>query len=133
MIHLVIPGDPVGDQRVRVVRSKGGNVHAMTPDKPARWKADALAIIANQKIKPIIGPIGLVIQAVLRRPQRLMRKKDPKGWILAADATTGSKPDLDNIVKLVIDTLVCRITAVKVYAGLLMKSTSKRSRRRTGS
>jgi Holliday junction resolvase RusA-like endonuclease len=48
----------------------------------------------------MIGPVRLAIDAFLPRPKRLWRKLDPSGAIPAE-----SKPDFDNILKIVADSL----------------------------
>lgn len=124
------PGEPVGDQRARTVKKKSGGTMTFTPDKPGRWKADALAHLERKwKGLPIVGPLDVHVLAVLKRPQRLQRKKDPDSRLWAADAEKGSKPDEDNVLKLVQDTLVqagvivddsfvVSGTCVKVYQGI---------------
>lgn len=49
---------------------------------------------------PLQGPVGVDILAVLPRPRRLCRRKDPDGLIWAP-----RRPDSDNIRKAVLDAL----------------------------
>lgn len=50
---------------------------------------------------PLRDAVSLQIVAVLRRPKRLHRRSDPRGRIACA-----VRPDLDNVVKAVLDGLV---------------------------
>ncbi|NIP92208.1 MAG: RusA family crossover junction endodeoxyribonuclease, partial [Akkermansiaceae bacterium] len=127
--YLEVPGDPVGDQRPRSAKhtTTGGRTFTTNrlADKPARWKADALEMISRQWTRPpLTSLVRLCITAVMKRPAYLSRKKHPRGRIYAgvgpirvrprgknADREytqrgKGSKPDEDNILKLVQDTLV---------------------------
>jgi Holliday junction resolvase RusA-like endonuclease len=76
---------------------------------------------AAQYIKvPLKGPLRLEVFIVLPRPQRLMRNKDPQGFIWAP-----KRPDADNILKAVTDGMqtcfqddaqIVHIKTTKVYA-----------------
>lgn len=96
--HATIAGQPVGKGRPRMTR-KG---HVYTPSKTAEWEALAVAVFRMVKWEPIReGPVRVEIDAHAKRPQRLMRKKDPRGrmWRCA-------KPDGDNVLKAVLDAMV---------------------------
>jgi len=103
LLEIKIPGEPVGAGRPRVVRLKNGHSHTFMPDKSAAW--EALAIEQIQKAwgerQPVEQPVAVRVTAIVGRPLRLMRKKDPKGRIWAP-----CKPDIDNILKLAMDALV---------------------------
>lgn len=68
----------------------------------------------------IHAPVHVHVTAILKRPKRLQRKNDPKGLIPHT-----KRPDLDNIVKAVLDSLniilnddsqVHSLSASKAYA-----------------
>lgn len=64
-------------------------------------------------------PLRVVVRAYAPRPKKLMRKKDPPGWLPWI-----SRPDADNVLKHVLDglaaywrddCLVCEVTISKRY------------------
>jgi len=57
--------------------------------------------IARADEPPFAGPTLVTILAVVKRPKRLMRKKDPETRMWCC-----TKPDADNICKSVLDGLV---------------------------
>lgn len=95
-----------------------------TPAKTAAWEALAASWcrVAWRGRAPIDELVEVEIVAVLRRPGRLNRKKDAPGRLLAP-----VKPDVDNVAKACIDSLVlagvivddnrvARLVASKWYA-----------------
>ena len=112
-----VPRPPVGKARPRMNRRTG---HVYTPDKTRRFELD-VAACAKASIRQLLeGPLLVDVLAVLPRPKRLCRKKDPPGFVWAP-----VRPDADNIRKAVLDGLACvmrddaQVVAgqtVKVYA-----------------
>jgi Holliday junction resolvase RusA-like endonuclease len=102
LLDVTIPGDPVGDQRPRVVARNGGTI-AYKPAKSTAWAAFAIELfgLAWRPKPPMDEGVTVEVIAVLARPQRLCRKRDPRGRIPAL-----CKPDGDNILKLALDALV---------------------------
>lgn len=105
-------GTPVPKARPRFA-----NGRAYTPKRTKDYENRLKALIKEQNIT---GAIEVSINAIFPRPQRLMPKKHPNGLILHT-----KRPDLDNIVKAVLDALnktleddaqVCVIHAFKYYA-----------------
>ena len=97
MTTVTIPGQPVAKGRPRF-----GKGHAYTPGKTKAWEDTAVWFFKMAKATPILkGPIRVDIDAEFKRPQRLMRKKDPSTRMWNC-----SKPDLDNTVKTVLDAMV---------------------------
>jgi Holliday junction resolvase RusA-like endonuclease len=101
MESITIDGEPVAKGRPRVTRT-----HTYTPAKTKKaQKAIKEAIIEKCKNDDIFPyqftcPVYLEVRFYHKRPQRLMRKKDPDGLILKE-----TKPDLDNLLKLVKDAI----------------------------
>ncbi len=95
---LVVPGPPIGKGRPRFSRASG---RAYTPKGTAEWER-ACAMLARSEWRdaPLDDLSCLEVTAVMPRPKRLLRKKDPEGRILC-----GAKPDADNILKIVADSL----------------------------
>jgi len=75
--------------------------YAYMPTNYLQWKNQFKIFVRQQyKGKTIEEPVFIEIQFVFLRPNSLMRKKDPSERILK-----GTKPDLDNLVKAVLDGL----------------------------
>jgi Holliday junction resolvase RusA-like endonuclease len=73
-----------------------------TPKKTADWERSAALLARNAWMRgPSDDLCRADIVAVFSRPQRLLRKKDPfeRFW-------HGGKPDIDNVAKSVLDSLV---------------------------
>lgn len=74
---------------------------AYMPNTYLQWKNSVKMQIRNQcKIRNITEPVFIVMSFVYQRPMSYMRKKDPAERMLK-----GSRPDLDNLIKSVMDTL----------------------------
>jgi len=120
--ECLIPGPPIGKGRPRGT-SIGGHVRLYTPQKTADWeRAAALLMRQAWRQAPCEEMVDVEIVAVFHRPKRLLRKKDPECRIWH-----GSKPDIDNVEKCVLDAMVMAgvirddsqvvsIRAISVYA-----------------
>lgn len=113
-ISLHIPGQPVPKLRHRVVR-RGKKLQAITPEKTRTYEATIAAVALTKGHWVMAGPLRVEIVAVFARPQR----------IKAEGRTPHDKrPDLDNVVKSIIDGLsrhfddgqVVELRAEKFYA-----------------
>lgn len=97
-------GIPKGQPRPRTFARKMGNRHVarvFDPGTADAWKADVvLSAREHRPDEPLEGPVRVAIDFYLRRPKRLMRKRDPDGTIWCT-----SKPDRDNLDKAVLDAL----------------------------
>jgi Holliday junction resolvase RusA-like endonuclease len=112
-----VPGPPVAWQRPRT------NGRRRWVDPKTRAFEDAVALVAMGAVgsaAPLDGPLEVLFQAILPRPQRLRRKTDPDGLIPAP-----VKPDVDNLAKGILDGLaaiwaddaqVCSMVGLKLYA-----------------
>jgi Holliday junction resolvase RusA-like endonuclease len=94
---VIIPGQPVAKGRPRFDR-RG---HAYTPEKTVRWEQMAAQIIRSVIGTPMYDqPLKLQVTAFFERPKRLLtRKASPKRIHHV------SKPDADNVGKIVADAL----------------------------
>jgi Holliday junction resolvase RusA-like endonuclease len=96
MISFFVPGEPRGKQRARVT-CKGTYTPQETVDseRAIGWECKK----AMNGVKPLEGPVRLVIEARFTRPRSWpIQKRLLVLWKI-------SKPDVDNIVKLVGDSL----------------------------
>lgn len=97
LVRFEVPLPPRGKDRPRVTRTG----HAFTPAATRKWES-SLALMAQEKLpKTVIeAEVSVHVLAVLPRPKRLLRRKDPDGLIWAP-----TKPDADNILKATLDAL----------------------------
>ena len=97
----LVPGPPIGKGRPRAAKM-GGHVRLYTPKKTADWERSSALIMRNAWMRaPSDDLCKAEIVAVFSRPKRLLRKKDPE-----ARMWHGSKPDIVNVAKRVLDSLV---------------------------
>ena len=97
----LIPGPPIGKGRPRAAKM-GSHIRLYTPKKTADWERSAALLARNAWCRPPSDDLCKAeIVAVFPRPKRLLRKKDPEHRLWH-----GSKPDIDNICKSVLDSLV---------------------------
>jgi Holliday junction resolvase RusA-like endonuclease len=98
MLAFEIPGEPVGKARPRFLRKTG---LAYTPKKTESYenRVAAAAQHAMANNEPWTGPVKLECRAVYLHPQSWSAKKKA-----GADWKT-SKPDADNILKIVKDAM----------------------------
>jgi len=96
-VRLTLYGDPVGKARPRVTRTRTGKSLTYTPSRTAQaqeqWKA--LFLESRQPSFPEGTPLRLSLRAYLSKPQYLRKKA----------RLPITKPDLDNLTKLVTDAL----------------------------
>lgn len=119
-LSFTVPGKPKGKASVRVFRGGGRKMPAAEYESHVAYFAGEA--LNGQRWWDHEANCALTISAVLPRPKRLMRKKDPDGLIYAP-----TRPDLSNIVKavedgcmkagvFVDDSQVVRIVAEKFYS-----------------
>jgi Holliday junction resolvase RusA-like endonuclease len=113
MIDIVFHGTPIGKSRPRFGRTKTGGVVTYTPQKTRDYERalKSFAQVAMIGKTVLEGPVKVTITAYFSH-------KTKTGWHV-------SRPDLDNIIKAVLDALneivfdddaaVCEIVASKKY------------------
>ena len=107
--------EPVAKGRPRAFGNR-----MVTPAKTRKYEAAFAQLAADCEPRaPIEGAIAITLTFYLKRPKRLMRKKDPSGRL-----PCDRRPDLDNLVKAAMDALkrwwrddaqIANITASKFY------------------
>ena len=104
MLKIMIPADPVGKGRPRA-STIGGKARLYTPKKTAEYEK-AVKIkthVAMAGRAPSAAPIEAEIWVMMRIPESWsMRKKDAA---VNGDALPCTKPDLDNVAKIVLDAM----------------------------
>ena len=113
MIDIVFHGTPIGKSRPRFGRTKAGGVVTYTPQKTRDYERalKSFAQVAMIGKTMLEGPVKVTITAYFLH-------KTKTGWHV-------SRPDLDNIIKAVLDALnevvfdddaaVCELVAAKKY------------------
>jgi Holliday junction resolvase RusA-like endonuclease len=124
-LAFTIPGEPRGKGRPRAT-SRGGFTRLYTDKKTASYE-NLVALAAREALagrEPLDEPVGISIRVRLCPAASLSNRKR-EAMLSGAEHPT-KKPDLDNVVKAVMDgcnavafrddALVVRQTASKVYA-----------------
>lgn len=97
---IILNMKPMACPRPRAV-GFAGHARAYMPESYRKWKERAKLFIRQQYKGPKLDmPLHIIVTVVYQRPVRLMRKKDPAERILKT-----TKPDLDNVLKSVLDAL----------------------------
>ena len=95
-----VAGTPVAQPRVRMVRSNG---HVYTPRSADAWKAAVRVAWRAEPRQPLEGPVRLSLNFCMPRPAYHFTTK---GALTAgAPVRHTVKPDIDNLVKAVMDAL----------------------------
>lgn len=102
MIRIEIPGTPTAKGRPRFSRASG---RAYTPAKTeaAESHVKIIAALAMAGAAPFDGPIKLEVWARMAVPQSWSKRKQQAAH--AGELRPTGKPDLDNLLKLVGDSL----------------------------
>jgi Holliday junction resolvase RusA-like endonuclease len=105
-VHFVVPGEPTGKGRPRVVRLPNGASHTYTPEKTAAyerrvqheyWRQTNCARFADG------DALALKIEAYCGIPKNASRAK--RAAMESGALRPAKKPDIDNILKAVADAL----------------------------
>lgn len=108
-IEFFVPGAPVGKGRPRAAR-RGAGVVMFTPEKTADYEALVAAAASNAmraEAGPLFtgplftGPLEAVLE--MRIPIPASWSKAHKAAALAGTELPTSKPDIDNVVKAILD------------------------------
>ncbi len=121
-----IEGEPVGKARPRVYHTNGVT-RAVTPEKTKEYERQAKIAYWGEyghRMLYLTEPLSVEIIAEYNIPQSASKKK--RAAMLAGEICPTKKPDIDNVVKSILDALngvaysddkqVVRLTAVKRYA-----------------
>ena len=105
-IKFIIPGEPQGKARPRVVRMKSGRSMSYTPDKTVAYeelvRQRFLAEAQGRRFADAT-PIDIIITAFLGIPKSASKRKQ---MLMTSGALFPMKePDLDNVMKIVCDAL----------------------------
>ena len=108
MIEFTIPGEPRGKSRPRVVRLKNGASTSYTPDKTVAYED-----LARQRFRqqwpsaelpfPDKTPVCVMITACFSIPKSASKKA--RAAMTEGLISPTKKPDVDNVIKIVLDAL----------------------------
>ena len=120
VIRITVPGQPQGKGRARVCL-RGGYARAYTPDSTAAYENLIKLAYGNRGISVV--PVELAVTAYYRIPKAFSKRK--RNEALSGLVRPQTKPDIDNVVKVVCDALnkvaynddtqVVKIVAEKYY------------------
>ena len=125
-IRLNVPGAPIAQKRPRFFR-RGNFVgtYSEQETEAGRWIANAL--YGGEPIRPLNGPLSIVLQFHIARPKGHFGTGRNSGRVKpSAPFHPSKKPDIDNYVKFALDCLnghawvddaqIVDLKAVKLYA-----------------
>ena len=95
-----IPLEPMGKQRPRLAKA-GKFARAYTPPKTAQWERDAAIVLQAHWRRPAINSAVRVTIRAYRKRSQYMSAKGRQHLTICI-----SKPDVDNVAKIVLDSLV---------------------------
>lgn len=111
-IHFDVPGKPEGKARAQTFRNKyTGKSHGVTPDNTALYenliKMQCLDAMKKYKAEKIKGPVEMCILAYFNPLKKLINTKTKEKAFYESDPLPHpiTKPDADNIAKVVKDAL----------------------------
>lgn len=97
-----VPGQPQGKGRAKVT-TRGRYAHAYTPAKTVAYEDLIKTFFCNNNCQRLNGVLDLTVKAFYKIPQSFSRKK--RNDALNGNLTPQTKPDVDNILKVVCDAL----------------------------
>ena len=106
LIELTILGEPFGKQRPRVITRGKGASRAFTPQKTVNYE-NYIKLLYRQKYKNFKFedkvPLYVQITAFYKIPPS--KPKYIKGLMFKGEMLPTKKPDVDNIIKIILDSL----------------------------
>ena len=102
--RFTVPGAPVGKGRP-IITNRGGRPHGFTPAKTRAYERSVAAAYQAKYscVPPLTGALEVKIEAFMPIPESW--KKDEKAQALAEIKLPTVKSDIDNIIKIVFDSL----------------------------
>ena len=104
MLAVFVRGIPKPQGRPRIVRFPNGKAGLKDPEASRDWKNYVRMCVAEKVQEPISGPVALELWFYLPIPKSFSRRK--RLAALSGEILPAKKPDLDNLVKAVLDALL---------------------------
>ena len=103
-INLIVPGNPQGKQRAKTFK-RGDFAGAYTPAKTVNYETYIKQLFATKypAFMPLEGPLMLQFTAYVSIPASTSQKK--RALMLEGIIIPEKKPDIDNILKIIMDAL----------------------------
>lgn len=102
-IRFTVPGEPKGKARPRIY-SQGGKSHAMTPQDTLSYESLVKWVFTNtMEARKLQGEIEAKIVAMYPIPKAMTKKN--RQLIDEGKLHPTKKPDLDNVAKIILDSL----------------------------
>lgn len=101
-VEFIVPGQPQGKGRAKVT-TRNGWAHAYTPEKTTLYENLIKLCFLETKSDKLQGAIKMTISAFYLIPKSFSKKKEQSALLDEIKPLT--KPDLDNIAKVVCDAL----------------------------
>lgn len=103
-IRFIVPGEPKGKARPRIFTNKAGDSQAITPQDTLSYENLVKWIFNNtQESKKLQGEIEAKIVAMYPIPKAMTKKN--RQLIDEGKLHPTKKPDLDNVAKIILDSL----------------------------
>jgi len=104
IIELTVPGEPQGKLRAKAVRM-GKHISTYTPDKTVKYETYIRELFATKypEFVPLEGALMLKFIAWVSIPKSTSKKK--KILMQKGEIRPTKKPDIDNILKVILDAL----------------------------
>lgn len=103
-IRFIVPGEPKGKARPRIFTNKAGDSQAITPQDTLSYENLVKWIFNNtQESKKLQGEIEAKIVAMYSIPKSMTKKN--RQLIDEGKLHPTKKPDLDNVAKIILDSL----------------------------
>ncbi|MDR2881338.1 MAG: RusA family crossover junction endodeoxyribonuclease [Azoarcus sp.] len=102
MIAFHVPGQPVGKGRPRFAR-RGKFIATYTPEKTAGYE-QLVRLAAHQAMQgrpPVEGPVSVEVSLSVVPPASWSKRRQAAA--LAGETLPTTKPDLDNLIKAILD------------------------------
>ncbi|OAQ21016.1 RusA family crossover junction endodeoxyribonuclease [Thermosulfurimonas dismutans] len=104
MLAVFVRGVPRPQGRPRIVRFANGKAGLKDPEASRDWKNYVRMCVAERVAEPLSGPVALELWFYLPVPKSFSRKK--RLAALSGEILPAKKPDLDNLVKAVLDAIL---------------------------
>ena len=129
IIELTVPGNPQGKQRPKAMR-RGQFTGIYTPEKTVNYETyiKELFVAKYPDFMPLAGPLMLQFTAYVSIPASTSQKK--KALMLEGHIIPEKSPDIDNILKIIMDALesVAYKRDSQIAIGITSKLYSERPR-----
>ena len=103
-LRFFVPGPPVGKGRPRVAMH-GGHAHAYTPDRTADYEWLVRHCYKGQCAGAFAENTPVSVEIVALYPIAKSATKAERAAMLAGEILPTKKPDVDNVLKIILDAL----------------------------